>query len=164
MRCSRETDGVVCTDPKLVKTAAKKPELVVNTCIFRRMLVILKTEDVEDLHQLVNRLGVDQDIGAQLFRRLCDDDIVSSANGDSFMIYEENIKKAMGKYFGGKWKTGTTDAANNKQTQGAASTVPTRVEEQGLSHPGASEGKTRTQKLHQQQGEVVKDTAAKSGH
>ena len=165
LRCSEETDGVVCTDPKLVRLAAKKPELVVNTCIFRRMLVILKTEDVEDLHQLVNRLGVDQDIGAQLFRRLCDDDIVSSANGDSFMIYEENIQKAMGKHFGGKWKKVTTEAVNNKQTQGAASTVVTRVEDQGLSHPGASEGNTCTQKLQQQwQGKVVKDTAARSGH
>ena len=33
LRCSGETDGVVCTDPKLVKLAAKKPELLVNTCI-----------------------------------------------------------------------------------------------------------------------------------
>lgn len=165
LRCSEETDGVVCTDPKLVRLAAKKPELVVNTCIFRRMLVILRTEDVEDMHELVNRLGVDQDIGAQLFRKVLDDDIVSSANGVNFMIYEENIQKAMGKHFGGKWKKVTTEAVNNKQTQGAASTVVTRVEDQGLSHPGASEGNTCTQKLqHQRQGKFVMDTAARSGH
>ena len=165
LRCSEETDGVVCTDPKLVRLAAKKPELVVNTCIFRRMLVVLRTEDVEDMHELVNRLGVDQDIGAQLFRKVLDDDIVSSANGVNFMIYEENIQKAMGKHFGGKWKKVTTEAVNNKQTQGAGSTVITRVEDQGLSHPGASEGNTCTQKLQQQwQGKVVKDTAARSGH
>ena len=142
LSCSGATEGLVCTDPKLLKIAAKKPEMVVSTCTFRRMLVILLTEEFDELNELVNRLGVEQDFGVQMFRKLLDDSIVSSADGTNFMIIQQNLQQAMGKYLGGKWKKNSAEV-NIRQKQGDEATNTAEVENQGqrdkrLSLPGAS--------------------------
>ena len=58
------------------------------------------------LRELVSRLGIEQDYGEQLFRKLSEDGVISSGDGTNFMIYQDNLEKAMGKRFGGKWKEG----------------------------------------------------------
>jgi len=141
--CSGATEGLLCTDPKLLKIASKKPELVVSTCTFRRMLVVLRTEDLDDLHELVSRLGVEQEFGEQMFGRLYDDGIVSSADGTNFMIYQENLQRAMGKFFGGRWKENAAEL-DSWQKYGEKSkdedkvTNTAGVENQGQQDQGSS--------------------------
>ena len=185
LSCSGATEDMVCTDPKLLKIAAKKPEMVVSTCTFRRMLVILLTEEFEELNELVNRLGVEPDFADQMFGKLCDDGIVSSANGINFMIYQEKLQRAMGKYFGGKWK-GNAAEVNSWQKQGEKAEEENEVtntagvenqghQNQGLSHPGVSGDNTLHEQVHQGEGRRVgsskqgksmpmQEKAAKSGH
>ena len=191
LSCTGVTEGLVCTDPKLLKVAAKKPELVVSTCTFRRMLVILLTEEFEEVHELVNRLGVEQDFGVQIFGKLCDDDIVSSADGNNFMIYRENLKQAMGKYFGGKWKENVAEVniaaeVNIGQKQGdkakdgdevinTAGVESQGQQDKGLSRPGACGDNILHEEVHQGKGRrigcdkqgasmPIQEKAAKSGH
>ena len=110
LRCGGgANEGLICTDPKLVKLATKKPERVGDVCTYRRMLAILLTEEFGNLHELVSRLGIEQDYGEQLFRKLSEDGVISSGDGTNFMIYQENLEKAMGKRFGGKWKEGAAE-------------------------------------------------------
>merc|ERR1719500_467294 len=114
-------EGLICTDPKLVKLATKKPERVGDVCTYRRMLAILLTEEFGNLHELVSRLGIEQDYGEQLFRKLSEDGVISSGDGNNFMIYQENLEKAMGKRFGGKWKEGAAEVKSqppNKEGKG----------------------------------------------
>ena len=185
LTCSGVTEGLVCTDPKLVKMAAKKPELIVSTCTFRRILVILLTEEFDDLYELLNRLGVEQDFGVQMFGKLCDDGIVSSANGTNFMIYQENLQKAMGKYFGGKWKENAAEV-NSWQKQGEKAEeeneTTNRVgvqnqgyQNQGLGRPGVSGDNISPEEVQQGEGRKIgygkqgasipmNEKAVKSGH
>ena len=105
LRCALDVGDLVCTDPKLVKVYQKKgPEHVVHTCSCRRMLAVLLTEEFEDFHQLLERLGLEQDIGGDLLKKLSDEGVVSSADGAQFMIYQDQLLLSMAKLFGGKWK------------------------------------------------------------
>ena len=180
------TEGLVCTDPKLVKLTTKKPELVRNICTYRRMLAILVTEEFEDLYELVSRLGVQQDYGEQLFRKLCEEGIVSSGDNIKFMIYQENLQKAMGKRFGGKWKEGGAEAKSPQKNgvevkEGDEGTNATGAENtgqqdhQGSSQPGVSGDNIHTELVQQEGGKKFESSkqgqsmpmlekAAKSGH
>ena len=96
-------DDLVCTDPKLVKVYQKKVlEYVVHTCSCRRMLAVLLTEEFKDFHQLLERLGFEQDIGGDLLKKLSDEGVLSSADGAQFMIYQDQLLLTMAKLFGGK--------------------------------------------------------------
>ena len=105
LRCALAEGDLVCTDPKLVKVCQKKgTEYVIHTCSCRRMLAVLLTEEFEDFHQLLERLGLQQDIGGDLLKKLSDEGVVSSADGAQFMIYQDQLLLSMAKLFGGKWK------------------------------------------------------------
>ena len=105
LRCALVVGDLVCTDPKLVKVWQRKGlEYVVHTCSCRRMLAVLLTEEFEDFHQLLKRLGLEQDIGEDLLKKLSDDGVVSSADGAKFMIHKDQLLLTMAKLFGGKWK------------------------------------------------------------
>jgi len=166
--CSGATEGLVCTDPKLLKIASKKPELIISTCIFRRMLVILRTEEFEELHELLSRLGVEQHFGVQMFGRLCEDGIVSSADGTNFMVYQENLQQAMGKYFGGRWKENAAEV-DSWQTQGEKSKDGDRVtktagvenqdqQDQGSSRPGVSGDNNSSKEVQQGDGRRIRSS------
>ena len=66
------------------------------------------------MQKLVNRLGVEQDYGEHLCNKLCEDGVISSGDGINFMIYQENLEKAMGKRFGGKWKEGAAEKSRGE--------------------------------------------------
>ena len=175
------TAGLVCTDPKLVILATKKPEIVGNVCTYRRMLAILVTEEFDNLYELVSRLGVEHDYSEQLFRKLCEDGIVSSGDGTNFMIYQENLQKAMGKRFGGKWKEGQQKNGGEVK-EGEEGTNTAGVENQGsqqdhvrLSRPGVSGDNIATQEVQQEvcmnfgsgkqgQSMLMQEKTAMSGH
>ena len=105
LRCALAEGDLVCTDPKLVKVYQKKGlEYVVHTCSCRRMLAVLLTEEFEDFHQLLERLGLEQDIGGDLLKKLSDEGVVSSADGARFIVHKDQLFLTMAKLFGGKWK------------------------------------------------------------
>ena len=137
LRCSTgSTEGLVCTDPKLVKLSNKKPENVGNVCAFRRMLVILLKEEFENIVELVNRLGVEQEYGKLLFGKLCEDGVVSSGDDISFMTNQEDLQKAMGKRFGGKWKEGAK--MKSQQENGEEGNNPAGAGNEGQQHQQGS--------------------------
>ena len=105
LRCALAEGDLVCTDPKLVKVCQKKgTEYVIHTCSCRRMLAVLLTEEFEDFHQLLERLGLQQDIGGDLLKKLSDEGVVSSADGARFIVHKDQLFLTMAKLFGGKWK------------------------------------------------------------
>ena len=105
LRCALAEGDLVCTDPKLVKVYQKKGlEYVVHTCSCRRMLAVLLTEEFEDFHQLLERQGLEQDIGGDLLKKLSDEGVVSSADGARFIVHKDQLFLTMAKLFGGKWK------------------------------------------------------------
>ena len=62
------------------------------------------TEEFEDFHQLLERLGLKQDIGGDLLKKLSDEGVVSSADGARFIVHKDQLFLTMAKLFGGKWK------------------------------------------------------------
>merc|ERR1719370_1485126 len=103
LQCALVVGDLVCTDPKLVKVYQKKgPDYVVHTCSCRRMLAVLWTEEFEDFHQLLERLGLEQDIDGDLLKKFSDEGVVSSADGAQLMIYQDQLILSLAKLFGGK--------------------------------------------------------------
>ena len=157
LRCGNgATEGFVCSDPKL---AAKKPECVSNYCTYRRTLVILLTEEFENMQNLVSRLGVEQDYGEHLFNKLCEDGVISSGDGINFMIYQENLEKAMGKRFGGKWEEGAAEKSRgegNDEVTNTAGAAKDEGQDQEWGRKFVSGGE-RGQSM------PMKEKAAKSG-
>ena len=119
LRCALAEGDLVCTDPKLVKVYQKKGrEYVVHTCSCRRMLAVLLTEEFEDFHQLLERLGLEQDIGGDLLKKLSDEGVVSSGDGVEFMIYQDQLLLTMAKLFGGKWKEQAAAIKSRREQDG----------------------------------------------
>ena len=161
LRCGTGViEGLVCTDPKLVKLATKKPERVGDVCTYRRMLAILLIEEFGNMHELVSRLGVEQGYGEQLFRKLCEDGVISSGDGTNFMIYQENLEKAMGKRFGGKWKEGAAEVKSRPpKKEGEGKDKVTNTAENG-----GQQGHDGSRKCGPgKQGQSMQEKAAKSG-
>jgi len=158
LRCGNgATEGFVCSDPKL---AAKKPECVSNYCTYRRTLVILLTEEFGNMHELVSRLGVEQDYGEHLFNKLCEDGVISSGDGINFMIYQENLEKAMGKRFGGKWEEGAAEKSRGEGNDEVTNTAGGAKDEEQDQEGGRKfvSGGERGQSM------PMKEKAAKSGN
>ena len=112
------------------------------------------------MHELVSRLGVEQGYGEQLFRKLCEDGVISSGDGTNFMIYQENLEKAMGKRFGGKWKEGAAEVKSRPpKKEGEGKDKVTNTAENG-----GQQGHDGSRKCGPgKQGQSMQEKAAKSG-
>ena len=94
--CSLQEKGRVCTDVKLVKIAEKKGmRLVINTMMFRRVLVSLDASNLVSKQSLLD-LGLSKDVVEGIEGKLRQDSIIKdegSVNGSA-------LEQAKQKYFG----------------------------------------------------------------
>ena len=86
-RCSQEVEGSTCTDAKLARMIAKKPEVMASTFLFRRLLVALATEELATVAAVVRRLGAGQEEIAPQLARLAEEGVVVLAGDEeSFQV------------------------------------------------------------------------------
>ena len=80
--CSRAGGGA-CTDPKLARMTAKKPDAMASTFLFRRLLVALVTEELHTVAAVAHRLGAEEEGLVSHLARLAGDGVVMFARDDN---------------------------------------------------------------------------------
>ena len=87
LRCSQEVEGRTCTDARMARMVAKKPDGVAATLLFRRLLVALVKEELATVSDVVCRLGAEeQEIVSQLNRLAEEGMVVMADDEESFQV------------------------------------------------------------------------------
>ena len=122
-------DSRPCTDPKLMKMIAKdQGQKIQNTCLFRRVLVLLKKLDITTKEGLMGPLNLDEIHANSFMKQLVKDGVLKDNEDGTFEVFSVILQAAMKRFFGIKIQ------------EKAVSSIVSGTEEMALD--GRGDGKT----------------------
>ena len=114
--CSQENPGLACTDPRMGRFKEKgKEHLVAATCLFRRVLVLLRRSQVDDvtIDTIQSTLVLEDQELSGLKKTLLAQQVVTEQSG-VLSINQEALQEAIKVFIGIKSKSTTTSSSQKK--------------------------------------------------